>query len=51
MLLTDKELCNKIKVTRPTLLAWRKKGMPFIKVNKSVRFEYDKVLEWMLKKN
>lgn len=46
-LLTEKELCQWLQISRPTAWRWRKEGMPFIKANKSVRFDKDEVLKWL----
>lgn len=45
--LTTKDLCELLKVSRVTLLKWRKEGMPYEKFGKLVRFDKDKVLEWL----
>lgn len=47
-LLTRKELANELKVTERTVDLWRMhKGLPFIKMGSLVRFEKDKVMEWL----
>ena len=50
-LLTVKELCKWLKISRSTADRWRNEGMPFIKHSKSVRFDKDKVQEWLERKN
>jgi len=47
---TTKELCKILKVTRQTINEWRKLGMPFVKFGKLVRFNYEEVEKWLLKK-
>jgi excisionase family DNA binding protein len=42
------ELCQ-IK-DRSTVWKWRQKGMPFIRLGGSIRFEWDEVKEWMKKR-
>ena len=49
-LVTEKELQSILKVSRQTLFDWRQQGMPYIKFGKPVRYELDKVLEWLSKK-
>jgi predicted DNA-binding transcriptional regulator AlpA len=46
-LLTTRELEHKLKVTAVTIWRWRNEGMPFLKLNNSIRFEEDKVFEWL----
>jgi excisionase family DNA binding protein len=49
-LLTTKELADRLKVAEITINRWRKKGLPFKKINGySVRFELSEVLEWINK--
>ena len=47
--LTPKELCERLKVSYPTIVRWRKKkiGPPFVKVNyNTVRYPLDKLESW-----
>lgn len=46
-LLTVKELCEILKVSRQTLQNWRKEGMPSEKFGKLVRFNKDEVYQWL----
>lgn len=46
-LLTAGELSKKIKISPQTIHRWRKKGMPSIKGERAVRFDYLDVLRWM----
>lgn len=47
-LITVKELCELLKVSRTTVLTWRKEeGLPYEKFGKLVRFDKDKVYEWL----
>lgn len=50
-LLTKKEIAKFLKVSEPTIDRWRKKGMPFIKTGKLVRFNREEVLKWFEKNN
>lgn len=48
MLLTEKELSAKLKVSRHTLINYRKMGMPFLRIaNRTVRYDWDKVYQWL----
>lgn len=50
MLLTEKELCERLKVERPFLFKYRQCGMPFIRLGpKIIRYDYDTVLKWFNK--
>lgn len=49
--LTEKEIIEWLKVSRATVNRWRQKGMPYVKINYSVRFERGKVQEWIDKGN
>jgi len=46
-LLTQKELAEYLQVTEVTLWKWRKKGMPYVKAGKSVRYDKDQVMRWL----
>jgi excisionase family DNA binding protein len=46
-LLTIIELMEVLKVSRGTINNWRKKGMPYLKGEKSVRFNESDVMEWL----
>jgi excisionase family DNA binding protein len=48
--LTTKDLTEKLKVTRETIHQWRKQGLPFFKVGGSIRFDPEKVNEWITQK-
>ena len=47
VLLTTEELMAKYKLSRATIDRWRKEGMPFSKIGRAVRFDEDKVQEWI----
>lgn len=49
--ITTEELAEKLKVTRQTIWLWRKNGLPHIKISRSVRFDFEAVLEWINKQN
>ena len=42
-----KELSKKLKVSISTIDRLMAKGMPIIKIGKTVRFNFDDVLEWL----
>lgn len=46
-ILTEKELAERLKLSRFTILKMRKNGLPFMRVSDSVRFDWAKVLEWI----
>jgi excisionase family DNA binding protein len=46
-ILTKEELTTYLKVTERTIDRLRKKGMPFLKVGDTVRFQKDAVLKWL----
>lgn len=47
-LLTEKELCDFLSVTRQTLVVLRKQGLPyFLLGSKLIRYDVQEVLEWL----
>lgn len=48
-LLTTKEVAKILKVNPATINRWRKedKPVPFLQVGRQVRFEMEKVIEWL----
>lgn len=46
-LITKDEVCSWLKISRATIDRWRSQGMPCIKVGRKVRFEENKVKEWI----
>ena len=48
-LFNKKELCNYLNISRATLDRWRDKGLPFIKIDKTIRFNKDEAMEWVIK--
>jgi hypothetical protein len=47
VLCKESELKEKLGISRQTVVNWRKKGMPFIKINKAVRYDYNDCMEWV----
>jgi len=48
--LTENQLSEWLKISRSTIVRLRKGGMPFTKIGKAVRYDKDKVQEWLDKK-
>lgn len=48
-LLTTKELCEWLKITRATAWRWREKGMPHIGTGKSIRYNKSDIIKWLAK--
>lgn len=46
-LLTRTELAKEINVHPRTVLRWMKKGMPYMKVMNTTRFDLTEIKEWM----
>lgn len=45
--LTIDQVAEMLQVTRMTIYNLQNKGLPFIKLGKSVRFDKEDVIEWM----
>lgn len=51
-LLTIIQLSEKLSVHRTTIYIWRRKGLPTeISYGQFVRFDYEKVIDWLNKKS
>lgn len=50
MLLNKKELASKLKVSVATIDNLMKKGMPYLKIGKSVRFNLEEIFKWLKEK-
>ena len=46
-MLTKEQLAKELNVSERTLDNWRKDGLPHIKRGKFIRFELDKVIDWL----
>lgn len=46
-LFTQKELSEYLQVSIMTLWKWRKKGMPYVKAGKNVRYDKEQVMKWL----
>ena len=49
-LLNEQQAANELQVSRQTLFNWRKDGCPHYKRIRFIRYELDKVLDWLKKK-
>jgi len=47
--LKEKELIDIVKYSRTTLQKWRKEGMPFMRPQRTIRYDFDDVKKWMYK--
>lgn len=45
--LTVEDVAEMLQVTRTTIYNLKKKGMPFIKLGKNIRFDQDEVVNWV----
>lgn len=46
--LTIDDVAEMLQVTRTTIYNLKKKGLPFIKLGKNIRFHQDEVVDWVL---
>lgn len=44
---TEHEISKVLKVSKPALRLWRRQGMPARHFKRCVRYELEKVLEWL----
>lgn len=47
--ITEEELCEWLKISQNTAYRWRKNGMPYLRIERSIRYDKDKVKEWIQK--
>lgn len=45
--LTVEDVAEMLQVTRTTIYNLKKKGLPFIKIGKNIRFDRDEVIAWV----
>jgi excisionase family DNA binding protein len=50
-ILTQKELCELLKITAMTAYRYRRKGMPHIGAGKGIRYKKEDVLKWLEKRS
>ena len=48
--LTSKDLEKKYQISRSTVDNWKKEGLPYIKIGRSVRFDETEVDKWISKR-
>lgn len=48
--ITEKDLCEWLKIKRLTAYRWRKAGMPYIGKTKSIRYNKEEVEKWLKEK-
>lgn len=46
-ILTEQELAEMLRVSRQTLHRWRSEGMPFMRASRTIRYDYEEVLNWV----
>lgn len=46
--LTIEDVADMLQVTRTTIYNLKKKGLPFIKLGKNIRFNQDEVIDWVM---
>lgn len=46
-LITEKELCEWLKINPVTAWRWRKEGMPYLGRKKTIRYNKEQVINWM----
>ncbi|HPO05027.1 MAG TPA: helix-turn-helix domain-containing protein [Bacillota bacterium] len=49
--LTIEDVSEMLQVTRTTIYNFKKRGMPFIKLGKTIRFDQDEVIDWIKANN
>lgn len=49
--LTIDDVSEMLQVTRSTVYNLKKKGLPYIKLGKSIRFDQDEVISWVKENN
>jgi excisionase family DNA binding protein len=45
--LTVEDVAEMLQVTRTTIYNLKKKGLPFIKLGKNIRFDQEEVVKWV----
>lgn len=45
--ITTKELCDWLKISNNTANNWRRKGLPYIRVGNTVRYDKEQVQKWL----
>ena len=47
VLFTNEQLCDFLSVSRTTLFRFRKNGLPFIRIGRSLRYRLDDIELWL----
>ena len=50
-MIREQDVMKELKISRPTLSRWKKRGLPFLKVGALVFFEMPKVHQWLRDKS
>lgn len=45
--ITVNELLEKLKLSRSTIDIWRREGLPFTRMGRSIRFNEEEVMKWI----
>lgn len=48
---TTKDLEEFFQVSRYTLINWREKGLPYVKIGNTIRYDLDDVKKWVSDQN
>lgn len=48
--ITESELCEWLKINRNTAWRWRKQGLPYMGMKKSIRYNKEEVEKWLKEK-
>ena len=46
--MTTKELCELLKITPNTANTWRRKGLSYFLIGKTVRYDKEEVQKWLV---
>ncbi len=49
--ITTKELCDWLKISPNTANNWRRKGLPYLRVGNTVRYDKEEVQKWLNEQN
>lgn len=45
--ITTRELCKWLKISPNTANNWRRKGMPYVEIGKTIRYKVEDVEKWL----
>jgi excisionase family DNA binding protein len=46
-LITTKELCEWLRISKATVSNWRKQGLPYYGKDRSLRYKKSEIMEWL----